>query len=250
MTFKRALIVLSILILGVVIGGSYSCAKKELKLSVYSGKCLKRPMEEIKAAFQQKYDVELNMIYAGSGTLLKTIEDTKKGDIFFPGSNSTIKKASELVDNHQYVALHVPIIAVHKNNQTNIQSLDDLARPGVRLTIGDADMCDIGRTTEKVIAKCEQKESLKRNVVIKSANVKELLNLLIKKEVVAAIIWQNMLSWPASKDLKGIEIASDLNEIEEIHIAVLTMTEDKKTAQLFADSFGSLGRRHAWYGRL
>ena len=240
--FKRAIIVLSILIFGAGVGEFCGCAKKEPSLSVFSGKGLKKPMEEIKAAFQQKYDVELNMIYAGSITLLKTIEDTKKGDIFIPGSIRTIKKAGNFVDNHNYVASHIPIIAVHKNNPTNIQSLDDLANPGVRLTIGNVNMCAIGRTAAEIIAKCEQKEVLEKNVVIRSATVNELLNLLIKKEVDAAIIWKDMLRWSASKDLKCIEIASDLNKIEEIHVAVLTTTEDKKTAQLFADFVASEGK--------
>ena len=239
---KKAIITLLILILGAAIGGSCGCAKKESSLSVYSGKGLKKPMEGIKAAFQQKYDVELNMIYAGSGTLLRTIEDTKKGDIFIPGSTRTIKEAADLVDNHQYVASHIPIIAVHKNNPKNIQSFVDLAKPGVRLTIGNANMCAIGRAADEIIAKCEQKEDLEKNVVIRSATLNELLNLLIKKEADAAIIWKDMLSWLEPEDLKGIEIASDLNEIEEIHVAVLTTTEDKKTAQVFADFVASEGK--------
>ena len=242
MTLKRAIIVLSILIFGAGVGEFCGCAKKEPSLSVYSGKGLKKPMEEIKSAFQQKYEVEVNIIYAGSGTLLKTIEDTRKGDIFVPGATHAIKKAADFVDNHQYVASHVPIIAVHKNNPKKIQSFDDLAKPGVRLTIGNANMCAIGRTADEIMAKCEQKEGLTNNVVIRSATVNELLNLLIKKEVDAAIIWKEMLRWPGSKNLKGIEIASDLNQIEEIRVAVLTMTEDKKTAQLFADFVTSEGK--------
>ena len=71
------LVCVTIFLIIIVIGG---CADKEEKLFVYSGKALKKPMEDIKVAFEQKYHIKPEIIYAGSVTCLNTIKQTKKGD--------------------------------------------------------------------------------------------------------------------------------------------------------------------------
>jgi molybdate transport system substrate-binding protein len=239
---KKIIALLLPVILGAcVLSTIIECAKQEKRLIVYSGNGLITSMEEVRVAFENKYNVSLDIIYAGSCTCLKTIQETRKGDIFVPGSSRAIKKAGGLVDNHQYVAVHVPAVCIHKDNR-DIQSFDDLAKPGVRLTIGNANMCAIGRVSDQIIAKSGLKKRIANNIVIRSGTVNELLNLLIKKEVDAAIIWKEMLRWPESKDLQYIQIPSDLNQIQEIRVAVLTISEDKETAQLFADFVASEGK--------
>ena len=58
---------LAIFLISIVIGG---CAEKPEKLFVYSGKALKKPMEDIRVVFEQKYHIKLEIIYAGSVTCL------------------------------------------------------------------------------------------------------------------------------------------------------------------------------------
>ena len=132
---------LAIFLISIVVGG---CAEKQERLFVYSGKALKKPMEDIRVAFEQKYHIKPEIIYAGSVTCLNTIKQTEKGDVFIPGSVLNIKEAGALVDSYQYVALHVPVIGVHKDNPKNIHTLNDLVAPGVRLAIGNAKMCSMG----------------------------------------------------------------------------------------------------------
>ncbi len=55
------------------------------------------------------------------------------------------------MDNHQYVASHVPILGVHRENPKNIQSLDDVAKPGVRLAVGNEKTCSMGAVANMII---------------------------------------------------------------------------------------------------
>ena len=239
---KRMIALSLLLVLGVCVLFVGACANKDKTLIVYSGKGLQKAMEEVKAAFEQRHDIELNMIYAGSGTCLSTIKETRRGDILIPGAVRIIEDAGGLVDNHQYVALHVPMVCIHKDNPKEIRSFDDLAKPGVRLTVGNTKMCSMGRVADEIISTSVLKEDISRNIVIRSATVIELRNLVIKKEADAAIIWKDTMRWPESKDLKGIEIPPDINAIREIHVAVLTVSEHKKIAQVFADFVASEGK--------
>lgn len=227
---------------GLFIGG---CAQKEKQLIVCCGKALENPMEAIKSAFKQKHKARLEIIYASSTILLDIIKKTKRGDVFIPGSVYTIKKAGDLVDNHQYVAVREPIIYVHKDNPKNIQSFDDLAEPGVRIVtgnvIGGIDRCLVAKIFKKIIAKSGLKEQIIQNIVINAPTCSQIMDVLIKREADAGINMKHNLALSKYKDLKGIEIPSHLNEKVDIHVAVLTTSKDKKTAQLLAGFIASEG---------
>ena len=236
-----ALLLVAVFLAGVALSGG--CAGKEEKeLFVYSGKGLKIPMEDIKGAFEQKHRIKINMIYAGSLTCLNTIRKTEKGDVFIPGSFEVIENAGGLVDNHQYVALHVPVIAVHKENPKNIQSLADMAKPGVRLAVGNENMCSMGAVADKIIQKSGLKDQLIQNTVIKASTATGVADLLVQKEVDCGILWKDMLAWPEFKEIRGIPLPAHNNWTKEIHVAVLTISEDKASAQVFADFVASEGK--------
>jgi len=239
---KRMIALSLLLVLGVCMLFVVEYAQKDKTLIVYAGKGVQKAMEEVKAVFDQKHNIKMDIIYAGSATCLSTIKETGQGDVFVPGSIHILDNDSDLIDNNQYVALHVPMVGLHKDNPKEIRSFDDLAKPGVRLSVGNTKMCSMGDVANKILSRSELKEGLTKNIVIRSPTVIELRNLVIKKEVDAAIIWKDTMLWPESKDLKGIEIPPDINEKVEIHVVVLTTSEHKKSAQLFADFVASEGK--------
>lgn len=239
---KRMIALSLLLVLGVSVLFVVGYAPKDKTLIVYAGKGVQKAMEEVKVIFEEKHDIKLDIFYAGSVTCLRTIRETGRGDVFVPGSIHVLDNDINLIDNHQYVALHVPMVGIHKDNPKEIQSFDDLAKPGVRISVGNTKMCSMGDVANKIIDRSALKEGLTKNIVIRSPTVIELLNLVIRKEVDAAIIWKDTMHWPEFKDLKGIEIPPDINETTEIHVAVLTTSEHKKNAQLFADFVASEGK--------
>lgn len=240
---KRMVTLSLLLVLGVcVLFFVFGYDRKDKTLIVYAGKGIQKAMEEVKAVFEEKHDIKLDIFYAGSVTCLRTIKETGRGDVFVPGSIHILDNDTDLIDNHQYVALHVPIVGIHKDNPKEIQSFDDLAKPGVRISVGNTKMCSMGEVANKIIGRSALKEELTKNIVIRSPTVVELINLVIKKEADAAIIWKDTMRWPETEDLKWIVIPPDINEPQEIHVAVLTTSEHKKSARLFADFAASEGK--------
>ncbi len=146
------------------------------------------------------------------------------------------------MDNHQYVALHATVIGVHKENPKNIQSLDDVAKSGVRLAVGNEKTCSMGAVANIIIQKSGLKEQLIQNTVIKASTVTEVADLIVQKEVDCGIMWNDMLALPKHKDIRGIQLPADNNAIIEIHVAVLTTSQDKASAQVFADFVASEGK--------
>ena len=217
------------------------CEKQEKKLTVYCGKGLKRVMEEVKGAFESTYDVRVHMVYSGSETLLETMQKTRKGDVFIPGSFNFLRESGELVLQHQYVAAHIPVFAIRKDNPKVIQSFPDLLQPGLKLAVGNKNMCAIGRVAYSLMKDSEREQEFTNNFAITGSTVNELLNLVLRREVDASLIWNDMLTWPEAIDLLGIEIPEEINKPKEIHVAVLSTAADKKTAALFADFVATEG---------
>lgn len=218
------------------------CGKQEKKLTVYCGEGLKRVMEEVKGAFERTYDVRVHMVYSGSETLLRTMKKTRKGDVYIPGSVNFISDSGELVLKHQYVAEHIPVFAIRKDNPKVIQSFSDLLKPGLKLAVGNKDMCAIGRVADSIIKGSNREQEFTKNIAITSSTVNELFDLVLQGDVDASLIWTDMLTWPEALDLQRIEIPEEINKPKEIHVAVLSTAAEKKTAVLFADFVATEGK--------
>jgi len=129
--------------------------KEEQSLLVYSGAGLKKPMEEIKKVFESKYGVKIEYTYGGAAQLLSQIELSKKGDVLITGSMDSYKVAEnkQLVYPFKEVALHIPVIGVPKGNPAGIKSLEDLAKPGVKVILGDEKANAVGAAAQRIIQK-------------------------------------------------------------------------------------------------
>jgi molybdate transport system substrate-binding protein len=118
-------------------GDNITPAGTETALFVYSGAGLKKPMTAIGEAFTEKSGIDVEYTFAGSGTLITQMELSRKGDAFIPGGTPDYRIAQEkgLVGEAGYVAYHVPVIVVGKGNPHNITSVDDFARPGLKIAL-------------------------------------------------------------------------------------------------------------------
>ena len=229
-------------VLGAVLTFGGGCSQEVEPLIVYAGKGLKSTMEEVKQSFEQQNDDPISIIYAGSDTLLTTIQKTRKGDVFIPGSSSYVKRAGELAATNQYVAHHTPIFAVRADTPKNLRTYSDLLVPGVQIAVGNKDMCAIGRIGEAILNASAPQETFRPNIVITGSTVNELLQLVVAGEVDAALIWTDMLQWPEARELIPIAIPDDINESKEIRVVVLSTSTTPKRATRFADFVATEGR--------
>jgi len=242
-TRPRKFLSLRLVLIGLFLSCLASCSQQSEPLVIYAGKGLKQAMEELKQSFEQQDGRSVSIIYAGSDTLLTTLKNTQKGDVFIPGSLSYIKRAGGLVTNHRFVAHHIPAFAVHANTSTNLSSYADLLVPGVRIAVGNKNMCAIGRVGEAILNDCESHKSFRHNIVVTGSTVNELIQLLINQEVDAALIWKDMLEWPEAKNLQYIALPEDVNKTKEIWVAELATSTDPKRAKRFADFVATEGQR-------
>ncbi len=242
----RSFAVAMIVVLTVMLLGCVQQAGEKV-IHVYCGAGMRKPMDEIAKDFEKEYGVKVLCDYAGSGYLLAKIEATKSGDIFVPGDYIYVKKLldkGEIIEYKNFTK-HIPVIVVPKGNPKNITCFEDLAKPGVRLAIGDENIA-IGVAMKKILANAEKyhpgiSEKIMKNVVVKGATVKQVLLYAIEGQVDAAVVWRaDALENKGKVDI--IPINESYNVIKTVPIAILKFTKDEKLARKFYDFVLTRGR--------
>ena len=224
-------------LLGLLVFGC-SGEKKATTIHAYVGAGMQKPMDRIAKEFEKEYGVKVLCDYAGSGYLLAKIEATKSGDVFMPGDYIYVKKLldrGEIIEYRNFTK-HIPVIVVPKGNSKHITCFEDLAKPGVRLAIGDENIA-IGVAMKKILTNAEKYhpgigERIMKNVVVKGATVKQVLLYVMEGQADAAIVWRaDALENKDKVDI--IPINESYNVIKTVPIAVLKFTKDEKAAKEF-----------------
>jgi molybdate transport system substrate-binding protein len=213
--------------------------EKPQSLLVYCGAGMRKPMDEIGLLFEEKYGISVNYNYAGSNTLLSQMELTQEGDIYMPGATYYFDVAKEkgFTDYEQLIAYHMPVIAVPKGNPANITSLDDLAKPGVTVILGDPKAAAIGNLGNKILEKNGIYEDVENNIIARGATVNELVIYVSMNQADASIIWEDLVV--NSEKIETVAIPCEQNIIKIIPIGTLTFSEKNDAAKTFVDFVAS-----------
>ena len=214
------------------------------ELKVYSGAGLIKPMEEFKAEFEKTHSVHVAVHYGSSGELFGLLGMGQSCDVLIPGAakytedavkNGWVEKGSV----HRLVK-HVPVIAVPKGNPAGIRSLEDLARPGVKLAIGDPKGPAIGRVANMIFKKNGLAEGIRPNVQVMAPTVNQLLIYVALGQVDAAVIWRDLVTWAEGRGkLDVVDIPAEKNLIKTIPTGVGTSSASPELAHAFNDYIGS-----------
>lgn len=210
--------------------------EKEKTLRLFCGAGIRPPVDEIIKLFRDETGIEVKPTYAGSGVLLTQIQLNRQGDLYMPGDEVFISRAESkgLISEKRDVAYFVPVILVQKGNPRGIKSIADLAKPGIKVAMGDVKACAVGGVSEKILKKAGIEDQVKKNVVYTGVTVQELGNAVKLKTVDAAIVWDATAKFYPNT-AEAIRIPKEQNVIVRIPIGILSFSEHKKEARKFLD---------------
>lgn len=227
------IMVLFVLLLGVIGCGSRDAGNQRLLL--FCGAGLKEPVAELAAEFQHDQDVTVECDYQGSETLLSRIKLLRRGDLYLPGDVSYVEQARDagLIAKSQDVCYFVPVIIVSHESDHPPKSLIDLTRPGMRVGLGDAEACAIGRTSAKLMAKNNIPESkYGPNVVFRALTVNQLGDQVRLGHLDAAIVWDGVAA-QFGDSVEVVEIPAEKNVISRVSLGILSCSQKPELADRF-----------------
>ena len=147
-------------------------------------------MDQLVRNFEAQTGHRVFIDYGGSGKLLAQIQASGKGDLYVPGAHfyiDKLEKAGKVLFSRPMVQ-HTPVIGVNADQAGRVTAFADLARPGIRLAMGDAKAMAFGRTAARICEKSGMKAAIDENVKVYGATVKQLAMYVSQGSVDAAII--------------------------------------------------------------
>ena len=232
--FIRKAVLVSSAVFALVFGGSSVGFSADLLL--FSGAGLRQPTDRLVQKFQKETGHTIRVSYAGSGQLMSSILASGLGDLFMPGAFFYIKKLEKMgrIDSSKNVVAHTAVVGVNIHKTNLIRSFDDLARPGLRLAMGDPKAMAFGRVAQKILSRSPLKEAILKNVVVYGATVKQLAMYVAQGDVDAAIIGRAD-AFQFRDQIQTVPIPTEYFQPETVAIAVLKDSKHPEAASQFRD---------------
>jgi molybdate transport system substrate-binding protein len=224
-------------LLGVVLSG---CTKKNSRsIEVFVGSATKPAVEEAAQVFEKRTGMKVLLHFGGSGKMLSEMKLARRGDLYFPGSSDfmEIAKREKLVvsESEKIVAYLVPAINVPAGNPKNIRSLEDLARPGLRVGIARPDSVCVGLYGVEILERAGLSDRVRPNVVTHAESCEKTAQLVALGTVDAVLGWEVFHFWQPEKIETILLKPEQIARIGYLPIAVSSFSQQRPLAQQFID---------------
>ncbi len=208
-----------------------------VSLYLYCGAGIRPMMDRAIEAFKQKMpNVRIDVGYAGSGCLLSQLAFAKRGDLYMPGEDFYLNQAKGrgLITTSKLVGYFEPVLLVQKGNPKGILTIEDLARQGVEVALGEPEAAAIGRATNLILERARLKDKVEPNVRVRHGNVPELGNAVKLKTVDVAVVW-NVTAAQVADDCDAVKLSPGSYEPSPVPLGLLKYSTHAPEARAFID---------------
>lgn len=207
------------------------------ELLFHAGVGQRSSLNEIKHIWEKRHpDQRVNFSYKGSGYFIADLTRSHQGDLFMPGEEFYLLQAQErgFVDNYNpktdIPAYFVTVIITPRGNPKNITKIEDFARQGVRVGLGNPRSCAIGIWHEKTFKKAGIWDEVQKNATLSAKCIPELGNAAQHKAIDATIVWSTTAVLYL-RDVEIIPIEHRYRGIIRLPVATLKFARYKQEAE-------------------
>ena len=208
-----------------------SCQTKEITLEVYAGNGTKAQMEEIRTLYEaQNPNTTIVYHFAASKSLEAAMRTLEQGDLYIAGDDDVEKmnKDNLLIEIFP-IASRITTVVVREGDDI-VQSWDDLAKEGVRITMPNPDLGSGGHAADKAISNSPLSEEIHANVINFTSSIEVSTDMLLNYETDALI----RPLFEATPGMIFIAVPKELAEDFHTQIAVTVFTQAEEDALAFA----------------
>lgn len=212
-------------------------------LTVYAAASLTDAFTEIGKAFEAANPgTTVTFNFGGSQNLRTQIEQGAPADVF---ASANLKETESLIaqsliaENAAQIFLTNRLtVILPENNPANVASLEDLAKPGVKLVLA-AEEVPAGKYARQILANLDAQfgadfsANVLANVVSNEDNIRQAVTKIQLGEADASIVYVS--DAVAAPGLQTIEIPAAFNIVAEYPIAPLAKSPNIETARAFID---------------
>jgi molybdate transport system substrate-binding protein len=204
-----------------------------IHLTVFAAASLTESLTEIGQAFEAAHpNTHVAFNFAGSQQLAFQIQQGAQADVFAPADQHNMEKlaATGLIPSQKPVVwvYNQLVVILPQENPGHIHTLQDLARPGLKLVLADKQV-PAGAYSRQVLENLSSddryeagfKAAVLDNVVSNEENVKQVVAKVQLGEADAGIVYRSDVTPSLRDQLVQIHIPDDLNVRAEYPIVAL-----------------------------
>jgi molybdate transport system substrate-binding protein len=224
-------------------GESKKAEQEQTKtIMVGAGAGLKPALDPVAKIFTEKTGIKVDYSYLCSAMVLTNMQLTRTGDVMVPGSQHYMDLAIEKEvidpDSVAIAGYMIPVIAVQKGNPHNITCIEDLAKPGLKVGVGEKEALAVGRLTDKMFRELGIYEDVMKNVALTGGSASKLILPLAMKNLDAEINWMATAQAFAEK-VDIIKIDPKKLKYSVAPMGMTVYSKNKEAAQKYLDFVGS-----------
>ncbi|MBI3876064.1 MAG: molybdate ABC transporter substrate-binding protein, partial [Verrucomicrobia bacterium] len=190
-------------------GGDAWAAKPELIL--YAGGVNRPAVEKLLKQFADREGVTLTTVFNGCGILcaaMKTMggaSNPKFPDAYYACDLCFVPPVAENFPEAVILTETDIGIAVKKGNPHNVKTLADLAQPGLKVGLCNAEQSTLGYMTRGMLKQVGLNDAIRKNVVVETPTADMLVTQMRAGALEAAIVYR-VNAAPAAKDVEFLPI--------------------------------------------
>ncbi|MHB8898682.1 MAG: molybdate ABC transporter substrate-binding protein [Thermoguttaceae bacterium] len=145
------------------------------EITFFAGSVNRRALEPIIRQFQQREGVVVNTVYNGCGILtaqMRTMRQAQGGgfpDVYMACDVYYLDTVKDLFQDGVNVSNTDIVIVTQAGNPKQIAGLEDLARPGMRVAVGQPEQCTIGVLSRRLLEGTGLWDKVRPNIVTETA---------------------------------------------------------------------------------
>ena len=203
-------------------------------IDVLCGSSFVAPMEQLCSEFTKETGIETAMSTAGSEDFLPQVKAASVGDILVTHDPflDLVREAGKLAD-HVEVGYVAPVLAVQKGNPKGLKSLEDLAKPGIKVALSNPEYSTCGEMVFKLLEKKGIKDGVLANVGNRLTKGHSQLGNLLKTKTVDAVVMWNGVAHTFGEAVDIVPVPYEYDTEIQLHVMSLNYSKHPEETKRF-----------------
>lgn len=160
------------------------------ELVLYCGGLMRPGVEAAVRDFETREGVRVITSYKGCGELVSGMRAGERPDVYFACDTTFLDKVQDLFLDSADVSRTEMVLIAPKGNPADIRSLEDLARPGVKIALADPQKSALGELTDRLLQRRGLLEKVRGNVHATAATADSLVQFVVVGQLDAAVVYR------------------------------------------------------------
>ena len=159
-------------------------------LVLFSGGVNRIAIEETIRRFEEREGAQVTRVYNGCGILVSQMKSGQRPDAYFACDLSFMRDVADLFWDATTVSETDMVLLVPKSNPKSIHRLADLAQPGLRLGVANAEQSALGALTARLLKTQGLHDQVMANVKVQTPTADMLVNQMRTGSLDAVVVYE------------------------------------------------------------